>query len=97
MVKLMMTWDIRPGKEEAHIEFIAKTFIPRMVKLDVRLVDIWSALYGDVPQISIGWVADDKASLAKMLSSREWRALHDQLEPFVSEFKYRIVPLEAIV
>jgi hypothetical protein len=97
MVKLVMTWDIRPGKEEAHIEFIAKTFIPRMVKLDVRLVDIWSTLWGQAPQISMGWIADDRPSVAKMLSTREWRALREQLDPFVTEFRYRIVPIETIV
>jgi hypothetical protein len=97
MVKLMMTWNIRPGKEETHIEFIAKTFIPRLVKLDVRLADIWSTLHGDAPQIAMLWVAEDKASLSKTLSTREWRSLHEQLNEYVTDFRYKIVPLDTIV
>lgn len=91
MVKLVMMWDVQGGKEEAHIEFLARTFIPRMVKLDVRLTDIWSTLYGDAPQITIGWLAEDRASVRKTLDSREWRSLYEQLEPLVKDFKYAVV------
>lgn len=97
MVKLMMTWDVRAGKDEAHIEFIAKTFIPRLVKLDMRLTEIWSTLYGDVPQISMLWVAQDKSTLSEALGTREWRSLREQLQEFVTDFHYKIVPLETLV
>ena len=97
MVKWMMTWDIQSGKEEGHIEFIAKTFIPRMVKLDVRLADIWSTLYGEVPQITMLWVAEDKRTIGQLLGTREWRSLNEQLQEYVSSFRQKIVPLETIV
>ncbi len=97
MVKLLMTWDVRPGKEEPHIEFVAKTFIPRMVRLDMRLIDIWSTLYGDVPQISIGWATEDRPTALRMLNSREWRSLHEQLHEFVTDFRFKIAPLDTVV
>ena len=98
MVKLLMTWDVRPGKEEPHIEFVAKTFIPRMVRLDMRLIDIWSTLYGqDVPQMSIGWAAEDRPTALRVMNTREWRSLHEQLGEFVTNFRFKIVPLDTVV
>jgi hypothetical protein len=94
MLKLLMTWDIQPGKESAHFDFIARTFVPRMIKLGVQPTDLWSTVYGDAPQIVIGWVAADRPSINKMLHTAEYRSLREQLDEFVTDFKVKIVPAD---
>ncbi len=96
MVQLLMTWDVQPGQEDAHIEFIAKTFIPRMVRLGFRLRDVWSTLYGDAPQMSVGWLADDRSQLQTMVRSKEFTTLREGLAPFVTDFHFRVAPLDAM-
>ncbi len=94
MVQLLMTWDVQPGQEDAHIEFIAKTFIPRMVRLGFRLRDVWSTLYGEAPQMSVGWLADDRSQLQTMVRSKEFTSLREGLEPYITDFHFRVAPLD---
>ena len=94
MVKLLMTWDIQDGKESAHFDFIARTFVPRMVKLGVQPTELWSTVYGDAPQIVMAWIGEDRTNITRIFHTSEWKALRDQLEEFITDFKYKIVPAE---
>ena len=46
-VKLMMTWDILPGKEEEYFEFHVRKFVPSLEKMGLTLHEAWLTQYGD--------------------------------------------------
>ncbi len=92
LMKLLMTWDIIPGQEQAYIDFNAKEFVPRLMKLGLKPVDSWFTLYGDAPQVSVGWVSDDVEVIQRAIHSDEWQELRKDLASFVSEFRFKIVP-----
>ena len=39
MVKLLMQWDIQPGRESSYLEFVTQTFTPRLGELGLELSD----------------------------------------------------------
>jgi len=92
MMKLLMSWDIQPGKESEYFDFAVKTLVPGMMKLGVRPTEAWYTIYGDAPQILAGWVAEDREALVQALNTREWHDLRQQLLRYVLNFSYKIVP-----
>ncbi|RLC65819.1 MAG: hypothetical protein DRI52_12725 [Chloroflexi bacterium] len=92
MIKLLMGWDIKPGREAEYHEFIVGEFMPRLMKLGIRLTDAWYTIYGQGPQILAGGVAEDLETMAEALESREWRNLREKLLTYVTNFQQKVVP-----
>lgn len=91
MVKLLMTWDIRPGKESEYFEFVVQEFAPKLVRLGIQPTEAWYTVYGSAPQILTGGVAEDRSTLDSILEGEEWKSLHKKLLTFVTNFKFKIV------
>jgi hypothetical protein len=91
MVKLLMTWDIRPGKESEYFEFVVQDFAPRLVRLGIQPTEAWYTVYGEGPQILAGGVTEDRATLVTILEGEEWQALHKKLMEYVTNYNQKIV------
>lgn len=92
MVKLLMTWDIRPGKESEYFEFVVQEFAPKLLRMGIQPTEAWYTVYGEGPQILAGVVAEDKATLDKVLASEDWQRLRKKLATYVTNLTYKIVP-----
>jgi len=90
--KLLMQWDIRPGRDSQYLEFIVRDFVPAVARMGLQITDAWYTLHGDVPQILVAGVAPDETVLRKILVSQEWEALLKSLSEHVSNFEKKIVP-----
>jgi len=91
MVKLLMTWDIKPGSESDYFEFIVREFAPGIMKLGIQPTESWYTVFGHGPQILIGGVADDLSTLKSILDSSEWQGLQTKLFKYVANFSSKIV------
>lgn len=91
MFKLLMSWNIRPGQEEAYFEFVVREFGPGLLKLGIRPTDAWYTQYGDRPQILTGGIAEDLESLQTALASDEWRNLKKKLSTYVTDYNHKII------
>jgi len=96
MVKLLMTWDIKPGREEEYFEFVMQEFIPGLLQLGMQPTEAWYTLYGRAPQILAGWIAEDRVTLDKALSSREWHSLRRRMLAYVDNLTHKIVPATSL-
>ncbi len=92
MVKLLMTWDIRPGKESEYFEFVVQEFAPKLQRLGISPTEAWYTVYGNAPQILTGGVTEDLATLEGILKGDEWKSLQEKLLAYVANFTYKIVP-----
>jgi hypothetical protein len=90
-VKLLMTWDILPGREQEYFEYVVREFIPGVQKLGLEPSDAWFTVYGDQPQIMAVMQTPSLSSLNQVLGSDDWDSLTKQLLDYVEEFKYKIV------
>jgi hypothetical protein len=91
MMKLLMTWDIRPGKESEYFEFVVQEFAPKMLRMGMQPTEAWYTVYGEGPQILAGVVTEDRASLDKALAGEDWQRLKKKLLTYVLNFNYKIV------
>ena len=91
MYKLLMSWNIRPGREDEYFEFVVQEFGPMLIKLGVRPTDAWYTQYGEDPQILQGGVAEELESLQRALSSDEWRKTKKKLLTYVTDYSQKII------
>jgi hypothetical protein len=91
MFKLLMSWNIEPGREDEYFEFVIREFGPGLIKLGVRPTDSWYTQYGDHPQILTGGIVEDLESLQHALASDEWRALKGKLLNYVTDYDQKII------
>lgn len=93
LMKLLMTWNIIPGREKAYIKFNGDEWVPQLMEFGLRPVDSWFTLYGQAPQVTVGWVSDDVDVIYRALESEEWAELVRKLDDYVTDFEYRVVPV----
>lgn len=91
MIKLLMTWDIKPGGESEYVEFIMREFGPAMQQAGLQPTDAWYTVYGEGPQVLAGGVTDTLQQMHAILASKAWQELEDKLLGFVDHYKRRIV------
>lgn len=90
-VKLIMTWDILPGREQDYFEFVVRDFIPSIQRVGMDPSDAWFTMYGDQPQILVAAQATTINSLQTILQSSEWESLTNRLLDYVENFEYKVV------
>jgi hypothetical protein len=90
-VKLLMSWDILPGKEQTYFEFAMKTFAPELMKMGWQPTEAWYTLYGEGPQILTAGITESVDNMREILSSHEWEDLRNRLLEYVTNFEYKVV------
>ncbi len=90
-VKLIMSWDIAPDREQEYFEFVVREFIPGVQRLGFELSDAWATVFGSQPQILVGAVVPNPAQARKILNSSEWKSLNNQLQDYVRNYQFKIV------
>ena len=91
-VKILMTWDILPGREQDYFEFVVRDFVPRMQKLGLQPSDAWYTYYGDQPQIMAAAVMPSLDMMEQVIQSDDWYKLTQELLDYVEDFDYKIIP-----
>jgi len=91
MMKLLMSWDIRSGREAEYFEFVVKEFAPGLLRLGLQPSEAWYTVYGEHPQILTGCVAQDLPAIQKVLGSSEWNELREKLEGYVTGYEQKII------
>ena len=90
-MKLLMSWNIRTGREAEYFEFVVKEFAPGLMRLGLQPTEAWYTVYGDCPQILTGSVAEDVRTIQHVVSSDEWRELMGKLGEYVTHYQQKIV------
>ena len=91
-VKVLMTWDISPEREQEYFEFVIGEFVPGVQRLGLQPTEAWATIYGNHPQIQVGLMAEDAANARRILNSPDWLRLSEQLFAFVKNYSHKVVP-----
>lgn len=92
-VKLLMSWDIKPGRDQDYFEFVIHEWVPGINRLGIETVAAWYTVYsreGD-PQILAEAITEDLGVMRNILQSDEWRQLHDSLLEYVDNYTHKVV------
>ena len=68
MFKLLLSWDIKPGRDQEYFEFIVREFAPGITKLGLKPTEAWFAVYGDCPQILMEGITEDLDTMRALLA-----------------------------
>jgi hypothetical protein len=90
-VKVLMTWDITPEKEQEYFEFVIGEFVPGIQRIGLEPIEAWATIYGEYPQIQVAMLAPDLPQARRILDSGEWSKLRGQLFQFVRNYSSKIV------
>lgn len=91
-VKLMMTWDIKPGHEKPYFAFISQEFPTILQDAGLQLSDAWYTVYGAWPQISMGFVSEEMQTVEDFLASELWLGVKHRLLSHIQRYQQRIIP-----
>jgi hypothetical protein len=94
-VKLLLTWDIIPGREQEYFEFVVREFIPQLQQLGLQPNDAWFTMYGDQPQITAEVQAANLSDVQRVLKTDEWNSLVNRLLDYVENYNAKIVKARA--
>ncbi len=93
-VKLLMNWDIKPGRDQDYFEFMVREWLPGVNKLGIQNMWAWYTVYcreENAPQIMAEAVVDNLKVMQGILASNDWEALHVQLLEYVSNYTHKVV------
>ena len=90
-VKLLMTWDILPGREQEYFEFVVRDYLPGLQGLGMEPSDAWYTMYGDQPQIMVAAQMDTMTDLNSIQESSDWDNLTGRLLDFVENYDFKVV------
>lgn len=95
MFKLLLSWDIKPGRDQEYFEFIVREFAPGITKLGLKPTEAWFAVYGDCPQILMEGITEDLDTMRALLKSDTWEQLYEKLLTYVDGYEQKIVRANA--
>ncbi|HLE27470.1 MAG TPA: hypothetical protein VI793_05095 [Anaerolineales bacterium] len=90
-IKLLMSWDIKPGREQEYFEFVVREWVPGLQRIGLEPTDAWYTMYGNSPQILAGGTTKNLKDMRKILDSEEWQTLKNQLLTFVDNYEQKVV------
>jgi hypothetical protein len=95
MFKLLLSWDIKPGRDQEYFEFIVREFAPGITRLGLKPTEAWFAVYGDCPQILMEGITEDLDTMRALLASETWQQLYEKLLTYVDGYQQKIVRANA--
>ena len=91
-VKLLITYSVRPAREEAYYRFMSGEFLPGAQSIGLVMVEAWRTAWGDYPDRLMGMVADNPEMLEQILNSQHWREMKHKLAEYVKDYQEQVVP-----
>lgn len=92
-VKLLLTYDIRPGRVERYYQFMLGEFVPGAQALGLQMSGAWHTAYGNYPARLVEFVAADADQVNETLATPEWERLENELSGYVTQYTRKIVRL----
>ena len=90
--KLLLSYDVSPEHMQEYYRFVLGRYVPVMQAMGLEMSDAWHTAYGNFPNRLIGFVAREKKTLEEILDNESWAALNEELQQFVSDFNYKVIP-----
>lgn len=91
MYKLLLSWDIRPGRNQDYSEFMMREFVPGLNRMGLSPSEAWLSVYGEGPQIMMEAAVENLETVREVLASEDWRTLQDKLSEYVDEYQQKVV------
>ena len=89
--KLLMDYDIKPGKQQSYIRWLMGEFIPDARDLGLHMMMAWHVAYGDYPNRQLVFVAEDLETARRVFTSNRWKEMEDRLRDYTANYRRKLV------
>ena len=90
-VKLVLSFDIRTGQENAYRRFVLEDFLPQAQEMGLVPTDAWHTAYGNYPSRLIAFVAEDMETMQSACGKQEWQTLMRRLNNYTANLQQRVI------
>ncbi len=90
-LRLILTWNIRPGREQEYSMYVNDRLAPGLVEIGLPPHDVYYTTYGRVPQIMVVLEVPDRNHLQQALASVQWQTLKRELLHYIEDYQEKIV------
>lgn len=91
-LKLLMEYDVNQETLQEYYQFIMGQYVPALQSMGLQMSEAWHTAYGEAPNRLIGFVCNDGGTMDRLLTSELWNDLNNELEQYVSDLHFKIVP-----
>ena len=90
--KLLLTWNSHPAHEREIISHV-RDLVNRVSPLGLELRDAWYTVYGEAPQILLGFVMrrGNDQRIEAILAGAEWKEILRELQEYITDYEQRVV------
>ncbi|WP_420641215.1 hypothetical protein [Candidatus Leptofilum sp.] len=93
-LKLLLSYEVLDTKLQAYQQFVIQQYVPAMQMMGFQVSEVWHTAYGEAPNRLVGFVCRDRQTVDDLLDNEMWLTLNSQLEEYVTEFSYKLVPYQ---
>lgn len=90
--KLLLSYDVRKEHMQEYYRFMLGRYVPTMQAMGLEMSEAWHTAYGDFPDRLVGFVARERQTVDELLENDSWRSLNEELQRFVTNLEYKLVP-----
>ena len=91
-LKLLLSYDVNPDSLQEYYQFVMGNYVPSLQAMGLQMSEAWQTAYGSGPGRLIGFVCERQEVMDALLENESWLKLNDQLEEYVTDFKFKVVP-----
>lgn len=91
-VKLLLEYELNQDTVQEYYQFVMGQYVPTLQSMGLQMSEAWHTAYGSAPDRLVGFVCGDWDTMNKLLSSEVWHTLNTDLQKYVSDFQYKVVP-----
>ena len=93
-LKLLLSYEVEDGNLQAYRQFVMQRYIPAMQMMGFQVSEVWHTAFGDAPNRLVGFVCRDRKTVDELLENETWLNLNTQLEQYVADFNFKVVPYQ---
>jgi hypothetical protein len=91
-LKLLLEYNVNQDTLQEYYEFVMGQYVPTLQSMGLQMSEAWHTAYGDAPNRLIGFICGDQQTMNHLLDSDTWDALNHELEKYVTDLRYKVVP-----
>ncbi len=90
--KLLISYDVKPEVINEYRQFVMGRYIPFLGSMGMQISQAWHTAYGDAPNRLLEFICREKKTVSSLLDNDNWNRFNDELETFVIDLNYKVVP-----
>jgi hypothetical protein len=93
-LKLLLSYEVEDTHLHAYQQFVMQRYVPAMQMMGFQVSEVWHTAFGNAPNRLVGFVCRDRQTVDDLLENEMWLTLNSQLEQYVTDFSYKVVPYQ---